>query len=381
MAVASLDAAVVPADPLDDLPADAVVAVAMSGGVDSSVAALRCVERGITTWGVTLAMWPGSGEQVRDRGCCSIDSVDDARRVCAKLGISHYTWNLEDDFHASVITDFENEYADGRTPNPCVRCNERIKFGELVSRALAAGATHVATGHYARRGRRGEEWTLHRSVDARKDQSYTLHRLDQVQLGHAVFPLGSLNNKAETRQIAQEAGLVTAKKAESQDLCFIDGSVKVELERRLEGRFRPGDIVDAAGAVVGRHRGLPFYTVGQRSGLGLAPQTSDAEPNFVIRLDAGSNRVVVGHRKDLLRTSLTARDVKWVSGHAPDVGLRVVAQLRAHGDPKPATIAAVGSEGVSLDFDPPVDLVSPGQPVVMLRGDEILGGGVVASSA
>ena len=374
--------AVLPADPLDLLPPSAVVAVAMSGGVDSSVAAARCVSRGFRVLGITLAMWPRSRQVERDRGCCSIDAVEDARRVCTRLGIPHYPWNLEDSFHDTVIRDFEDEYAAGRTPNPCVRCNERIKFGVLLDRALALGATHVATGHYARIGVRGDALTLHRAVDARKDQAYTLHRLSQRALRHAVFPLGAMASKQEVRALASSLGLVTAAKPDSQELCFVDVSLSDELQRRLDGRFAPGPIIEeSSGDVVGAHRGLPFYTVGQRTGLNVAPRTPDARPLHVLRLDVAHNAVVVGPRSSLLRTRAVSRDWSWLSAAPPrDSGCTV--QLRAHGAAHPATVVPARTPGEALiDFDPAVAQVSPGQSAVLYRGDEVLGGGTVAEAA
>src|ERR1700689_5196901 len=249
----------VPADrPLDLLPRSAVIAVAMSGGVASSVAAARVAATGLHAFGITLAMWRGDRQTVRDRGCCSIDSVDDARRVATTLALPHYVWNLEEDFEADVVRDFEDGYAQGITPNPCVRCNQRIKFGVLFERAQAAGATHLVTGHYAQTGRRGAFATLHRARDARRDQAYVLHRLDQHQLQSAVFPLGADESKSGVRAEAARLGLGTAAKAESQDLCFVDTDMKSDLRVRLAGRFAAGDITDAAGTVLGRHDGLPF---------------------------------------------------------------------------------------------------------------------------
>jgi tRNA-uridine 2-sulfurtransferase len=353
----------------------------MSGGVDSSVAAARCAARGVRTLGITLAMWPRSRQVERDRGCCSIDAVEDARRVAASIGIPHYTWNLEDDFTHTVIRDFEDEYAAGRTPNPCVRCNERVKFGALLDRALALGATHVATGHYARIGRRGDRFTLHRAADSRKDQAYTLHRLDQRRLRHAVFPLGAVPGKDQVRAHAAALGLRTATKPDSQELCFVDVSLAEELSRRLPGRFSPGAIVDEQGAVVGEHRGLPFYTVGQRSGLGLRPRTPDAAPLYVLRLDAAGNAVVVGPRSALLRTVATSTDATWVAPSPPPAGLACTVQLRAHGEAHPAVLDSAGGTALSLRFDPPVAQVSPGQSMVLYRGDEVLGGGTVAEAA
>ena len=372
--------AVVPEDPFALLPRGAVVAVAMSGGVDSSVAAARCVARGIETVGITLALWPGDREQVRDRGCCSIDAVEDARRVATGLGIRHLTWNLEGEFSAAVIAGFEAGYAAGRTPNPCVRCNQRVKFGVLLDRARAIGATHVATGHYARIGRRGDTWTLHRAREAGKDQSYTLHRLDQAQLEGAVFPLGGVSAKAEVREEAARLGLVTAAKPDSQELCFVEDDLVSELSRRLAGRFRPGPIEDRAGRVLGEHRGLPFYTVGQRSRLAIRPDRPDAAPLYVLEVDASANRVVVGPVEALRRNGLRASDCRWVSGKPLETGTPVEAQLRAHGRGHPARVAATGAATLEVRFAEPASQVSPGQSVVLYQGDEVAGGGVVEAS-
>jgi tRNA-uridine 2-sulfurtransferase len=375
------EVAFVPDHPLDHLPPAAVIAVAMSGGVDSSVVAARVAASGRRAFGITLALWPRNRAIVRDRGCCSIDSVDDARRVAATVGLPHYVWNLEQDFDASVVRDFEDGYAQGLTPNPCVRCNQRIKFGVLLERARAAGATHLATGHYARLGRRGALTTLHRARDRSRDQAYVLHRLDQDQLGSAVFALGSDESKAGVRAEAASLGLITAAKPESQDLCFVDADMKSELRRRLAGRFGPGAIIDADGARVGEHEGLPFFTVGQRAGLGIAPDRPDAPPRFVIELRPSANTVVVGPREALRRSTLEADSFRWVAGVAPTAATPCDAQLRAHGDAHPARAEPNGPDRVLLRFDTPVDQAAPGQSVVLYRGDEVLGGGVIRRAA
>lgn len=367
-----------PDDPLDLVPADAVVAVAMSGGVDSSVAAARCVARGLCAVGITLSMWPRDTERDRDRGCCSIDAVEDARRVAATLGIPHYSWNLEPEFEAEVVSVFASEYAAGRTPNPCVRCNQTVKFGALLNRALQAGATHLATGHYARSGRRGATVTLHRAAAAAKDQAYTLHRLDQRQLRHAVFPLGAFPSKNEVRHIAGKLGLVTAAKPDSQELCFVTDSVRGDLERRLVGRFRPGALLDTDGNTVGEHRGVPFYTVGQRSGIAVAPTRPDAAPLYVVAVDAGNNTVIVGPRAALERTLVTLDDMSWIDAAAAR-GTALTLQLRSHAAPAPVTVEAAAAASVRLRCDPPVSQVAPGQSGVLYDGDEVVGGGVVTS--
>jgi tRNA-specific 2-thiouridylase len=370
--------AVIPDDPFDLVPAQAVIAVAMSGGVDSSVAAARCSASGRRTIGITLAMWPRDAERQRDRGCCSIDAVEDARRVATVLGIPHYSWNLEPEFARDVIEDFAGEYAAGRTPNPCVRCNQVIKFGALLERARAAGATHVATGHYARIGRRGDRASLHRARTAPKDQAYTLHRLDQEQLRAALFPLGGEASKAEVRREAAGLGLVTAAKPDSQELCFVDGSIRADLEKRLAGRFSPGALLDVGGSVIGEHRGVPFYTVGQRSGLGVAPSRPDAAPLFVLAVDAASNTVTVGPRSRLAREAVRLTDVRWID-ISPRAGARLSVQLRAHAPPAPVVLTAVDDGVAELHCEPPLSQVAPGQSGVLFDAHEVIGGGVVAS--
>ena len=352
----------------------------MSGGVDSSVAAARVAESGRRAFAVTLAMWPSSDAQLRDRGCCSIDAVEDARRVAARLGLPHYVWNAEAEFEDQVVAEFEDAYALGTTPNPCVRCNERVKFGVLLERALAAGATHLATGHYARVGARGARRTLHRARDRRRDQSYVLHRLRQEQLARAVFPVGGCASKAALRDEAAARGLITAAKPESQDLCFVDGSIHDELRRRLDGRFAPGPVIDGEGRQLGTHAGLPFFTVGQRSGIGVAPARPDAAPLYVLELRAADNLVVVGGREQLARSSLHATDCAWIDA-APARGTGCTAQLRAHGEPAAVTVAHAAAGELELRFAAPAVQVSPGQSVVLFAGDEVLGGGTISAAA
>ncbi len=353
----------------------------MSGGVDSSVAAARVAASGLRAFGITLAMWPGSRDAVRDRGCCSIDAVDDARRVATALALPHYVWNLERDFQAEVVTDFEDGYASGTTPNPCVRCNQRIKFGVLLERARAAGATHLATGHYARTGRRGSLVTLHRARDRRRDQAYVLHRLDQRQLRSAVFALGADESKAGVRAEAASLGLGTAAKPESQDLCFIDTDLKSDLQARLAGRFAPGPITEIDGTVIGEHQGVPFFTVGQRAGLGIAPSRPDAAPRYVIDICPAQNTVVVGPREGLRRATVEASSFRWVCGSAAAVGTECDAQLRAHGEAHRAWLDASDGDTVRIRFDCPVDQAAPGQSLVLYIGDEVLGGGLIRRAA
>ena len=351
----------------------------MSGGVDSSVAAARVRERGLDAFAVTLALWPGSAERTRDRGCCSVDAVEDARRVAAALGLPHYVWNLEGEFESAVIRLFEDAYAAGVTPNPCTRCNEQIKFGRLLQRVVAAGATHLATGHYARAGRRGGEATLHRATDGRRDQSYVLHRLGQEQLRRAVFPVGAVESKAALRAEAEALGLVTAAKPESQDLCFVETTMAAELEQRLAGRFRPGPIVDREGRCLGTHRGLPFYTVGQRSGLGIVPDSPDAPPRYVAEIRSGDNTLVVGPREALQRTVMNMTACSWV-GSAPPPDTECVVQVRAHGTPLDAVLVERRDDTACVQLRRPATEISPGQAAVVYRGDEVLVGGVIAAA-
>ncbi len=369
--------AVVPEDPFALLPQHAVVAVAMSGGVDSSVAAARCARSGRHTIGITLAMWPREAERDRDRGCCSVDAVEDARRVATAIGIPHYSWNLEPEFQRDVVSPFGDEYAAGRTPNPCVRCNERIKFAALLDKALALGFDAVATGHYARvvtatDGRR----ELHRAADPAKDQSYVLGVLDGEQLSRSFFPLGD-TTKPQIREEAAARGFFVAGKPDSHDICFIpDGDTRGWLTARLGEQ--PGDGVDTAGQVVGHHTGAYAFTVGQRRGLGRSRDSLDGEPRFVVGVETASNTVVIGTRELLGADALVGTHARWC-GPPPEGVVAVGAQLRAHGEEVPATAWADmhGSDEVHVRLAERVRGVAPGQSVVLYDGTRVVGSATI----
>jgi tRNA-specific 2-thiouridylase len=347
------------------------VLVAMSGGVDSSVAAALLVEQGCDVTGVhlKLAATPAHA-QVQGKGCCTLADADDARRVADALGIAFYVWDFVDEFQEAVVDDFAAEYARGRTPNPCARCNERVKVVGLLARARALGFDALATGHYARvAGGR-----LYRGADPAKDQSYVLYMLGPEDLTHLRLPLGGLT-KPQVRRTAARLGLRTAAKPESYDVCFIpDGDTAGWLERRL-GR-RPGQVVDAGGRVLGAHQGAYRYTVGQRRGLGVAAPS----PRYVLRIEPAAGQVVVGDRADL-----AIRTVELEGATATDgLGLRpgpARVRLRAHGRETGCLVVPTGPGQVRLDLDEPADAVAPGQAGVLYDGDLVLGGGTVAATA
>lgn len=350
------------------------VIAAMSGGVDSSVAAARLVDAGHEVVGVHLALSraesvPGS------RGCCTLDDARDARRVADMLGIPFYVWDFSAEFAQEVMGDFISEYDRGRTPNPCIRCNERIKFSAVMDRALAMGFDAVATGHYARivEGPGGRE--LHRAVDPEKDQSYVLAVIERWRLDHALFPLGA-DVKDDVRAEAERRGLLVARKPDSHDICFIpDGDTAAFLARRLGER--PGDIVDAAsGETLGTHAGSYGFTIGQRRGLGLTVPAPDGAPRYVVDVEIGTGRVLVGAPELLDVDAIDARDPIWLADAPAESGCPVLAQMRAHGEAIPAQARA--RDGcLRVELERPIRGLAPGQTVVLYDGDRVLGSATV----
>jgi tRNA-uridine 2-sulfurtransferase len=356
------------------------IVVAMSGGVDSSVAAALLAREGHEVIGLSMQLYDhagrGDSEGVRFGTCCTIDDLHDARRVAARIGIPHYIVNFEEQFAETVIANFVSEYSAGRTPIPCVHCNGDLKFATLAARAEGLGADFVATGHYARvdldpsTGR----YRLKRGADPAKDQTYFLFTLDQAQLSHAMFPVGDLE-KGMVREHARELGLDVAEKPDSHEICFVaDGDHAGFLER--QGRMAGAGVIrDQSGHVVGRHMGVHRFTVGQRKGLGL----SSPIPLYVVGIDAEENAVTVGPKGALERRTLSASGVNWIAGAPPASGTRVTARIRHRHREADASLDPIGDDRVQVAFDEPQSAVAPGQAVVFYDDDVVVGGGWIDS--
>ena len=346
----------------------------MSGGVDSSVAAFLLKEEGYDVIGVTMRLWTVERDDLPRLGkrCCSVEDVDDARRVCQVIGVPHYVLNFEREFEQHVVDYFVREYSRGRTPHPCLACNDMIKFDFLLRRAMFLDANHIATGHYARVRGNGNGLKLLKGKDNAKDQSYALFALGQQELGLLLLPIGEYD-KAQVRTIAERAGLPVAAKPDSQEICFIpDGDYRRFVGERAEPR--PGEIVDTNGTALGEHPGIQWFTVGQRRGLGLNGNTG--KPMFVVEIDATANRVVVGPENALFRSQLWASRVNMVAGAIPAAPMEVTAKIRYKAREAPATLAAHGT-GAEVRFLEPQRAVTPGQAVVFYKGEELIGGGFI----
>jgi tRNA-uridine 2-sulfurtransferase len=356
------------------------VVAAMSGGVDSAVAAARAVDAGHEVTGVHLALSrTPQTHRTGARGCCTVEDADDARRAADVLGIPFYVWDLSERFHDEVVADFTGEYAAGRTPNPCVRCNERIKFTAVLDRALALGYDAVATGHYARlRSNPDGAVELHRAVDAGKDQSYVLGVLTQRQLRASLFPLGD-TPKPAVRAEAARRGLRVADKPDSHDICFIaDGDTPGWLRERLGPA--PGSIVEAGtGEVLGTHEGSYGFTVGQRKGLRIGRPAADGRPRYVLGIEPVSGTVTVGPREALEVDSISGGHARWC-GPVPSDVLDCTVQLRAHGEPHRA-VARVRGEAVELELLDPARGVAPGQTAVLYDGTRVVGSATITATA
>ncbi|HHY37050.1 MAG TPA: tRNA 2-thiouridine(34) synthase MnmA, partial [Firmicutes bacterium] len=346
--------------------------------VDSSVTAALLLEQGYEVIGMTMQIWPREGEPSWEEGhrtCCSLSAVEDARRVADKLGIPFYVTNLRAVFQERIIDYFTAEYARGRTPNPCIACNHYIKFDALLERALALGARYLATGHYARVEYAPEKgrYLLRKGKDRHKDQSYVLYGLTQKQLSHTLLPLGELT-KEETRRLAADLGLKVAAKPDSQEICFVpDNDYRSFLRERISDRIQPGPFLDTKGNVLGTHAGLPFYTIGQRRGLGLTAP----EPLYVVDIDRERNAVIVGSREELYRQELIAEDLNFIAVPTLVEPLQVTAMIRYNAPEVRAEISPLPGDEVLVRFAEPVRAPTPGQSVVFYQEDLVVGGGII----
>ena len=346
--------------------------VAMSGGVDSSVAAALVKEEGWEVLGVTMKLWKGPGGEAPTAGCCTVSDAEDARRVAAHLDIPYYVWDYTSEFMSGVVDGFIDDYISGRTPNPCVECNRTVKFSRLLAHADALGCDAVVTGHYARIDPDGDRFRLRRGVDPAKDQSYVVSMLGQGQLARLRFPVGELT-KTETRRIAADLGIRTAGKAESQDICFVGQGDYRDFLAAQGVNPTPGPIVDRDGAMLGVHHGITNFTIGQRRGLGVAA----GEPRYVVNIDPATSTVMVGTREDLGIRQVVVAGMSWV--HRPVTGSLLV-QYRAHGKAVEAEVSEAAG-AVRVRFCEPQLAVARGQTLALYREDEVVGGGIIQTTS
>lgn len=353
----------------------------MSGGVDSSVAAALLKQQGYNLIGITMNLF--CSQNSSQTSCCSAKSAEDAKKVANQLGFPHYTLNLKDEFKKYVINNFIEEYKNGRTPNPCVRCNQFIKFDILLKRANELGAEFVATGHYAKVkseflnpkseiNSNDQIYKLLKGIDNKKDQSYFLYRLDQNMLRHTMFPLGSMT-KENIRKIAKGLKLPVAGKKESQEICFIeDDDYKKFISENVPEALKPGPILDTKGNIIGKHDGIVFYTIGQKKGIG-----AHLKRMYVVEIDTKRNAVIIGEDKDILKQSLTANDAIFVSGVFPDKAIDIKAKIRYNSVESNAQLIPLENKSVQVIFKNPQRAITPGQSVVFYDNDEVLGGGII----
>ncbi len=353
------------------------VVVAMSGGVDSSVTAALLKEEGYQVIGMTMQVWPrGQGHDEKGYGgCCGIDAIEDARRVAFKLGILHYVVNFREIFAQTVITDFYQEYSQGRTPNPCIKCNQHVKFGALLQRARELGADFIATGHHARIER--DETTaahfLKKGVDRNKDQSYFLYSLTQEQLSHTLLPIGNFS-KDRVREIARESGLSVADKPGSQEICFIpDDDYAKFIEDYIPQAAQPGPILDEQGNILGKHRGILHYTIGQRKGLGI----STKEPSYVLAIEPERKAIVVGSKKAAYGDELIASRLNWIAITGLEKPILARAKIRYRHQEVEAEVTPLDEDKVYVKFKEPQLAITPGQAIVFYDGDTVIGGGTI----
>lgn len=352
------------------------VVVGMSGGVDSSVTAYLLKEQGYNVIGVTMQIWPADQEDGKVGGCCSLSAVDDARRVADKLDIPFYVMNFRDLFEIEVIDYFTNEYLQGRTPNPCIACNKKIKFEGFLEKARALGADYVATGHYAKIEFDNERkrYLLKKAEDDNKDQTYALYNFTQEQLTHTLLPLGDYT-KPRIREIAAELGLRVANKPDSQEICFVpNDNYKEFIESRVgKNKFKPGSFLDTEGNVLGTHQGLPNYTIGQRKGLGIAL----GYPVYVVAFDYKKNAVILGKDDEVYQSNLIANENNFIMFDKLEEPIEVTAKIRYSAKPAKALLTPLNEREVQLSFSEPQRAITPGQAVVYYQDDYVLGGGTI----